>query len=166
MRWCGCVVQSRSHQMKRRTVSVVSFGGAPDRNRTCGPLLRRQLLYPLSYEGSWSGRRGSNSRHPAWKASALPTELLPHTNRTKCSVNLKKRFSTLQNVRAALLSWMGKSNLTMHQAVDIIPRRGPSVKNGFDAEHDSRDRQTAQFRRNPHTIMPAIERGEDRSLRR
>ena len=25
----------------------------------------------------WSGRRGSNSRHSAWKAEALPTELLP-----------------------------------------------------------------------------------------
>ena len=25
----------------------------------------------------WSGRRGSNSRHSAWKADALPTELLP-----------------------------------------------------------------------------------------
>ena len=26
----------------------------------------------------WSGRRGSNPRHSAWKADALPTELLPH----------------------------------------------------------------------------------------
>ena len=26
---------------------------------------------------SWSGRRDSNPRHPAWKARALPTELLP-----------------------------------------------------------------------------------------
>ena len=26
----------------------------------------------------WSGRRGSNPRPPAWKASALSTELLPH----------------------------------------------------------------------------------------
>src|SRR5438552_15449867 len=25
----------------------------------------------------WSGRRDSNPRHPAWKARALPTELLP-----------------------------------------------------------------------------------------
>ena len=29
---------------------------------------------------SSSGRRGSNSRQPAWKAGALPTELLPHNN--------------------------------------------------------------------------------------
>src|SRR5262245_13722530 len=27
---------------------------------------------------NWSGRRVSNSRHSAWKADALPTELLPH----------------------------------------------------------------------------------------
>ncbi|GEM_PF-2438252 len=25
-----------------------------------------------------SGKRGSNSRPPAWEANALPTELLPH----------------------------------------------------------------------------------------
>ncbi len=25
-----------------------------------------------------SGKRGSNSRHSAWEADALPTELLPH----------------------------------------------------------------------------------------
>ena len=55
-----------------------SASGAPSRTRTCGLLLRRQLLYPLSYGSLWSGRRDSNPRHPAWKASALPTELLPH----------------------------------------------------------------------------------------
>ena len=44
--------------------------------------------WPLPYQGSAlplsyisiqkkSGRRGSNSRHSAWKADALPTELLP-----------------------------------------------------------------------------------------
>ena len=28
---------------------------------------------------SWSGRRDSNPRQPAWKAGTLPTELLPQT---------------------------------------------------------------------------------------
>ncbi len=28
--------------------------GAPDRSRTCGTLLRRQVLYPLSYGGRFS----------------------------------------------------------------------------------------------------------------
>ena len=60
--------------------------------------LTKEALYRLSYVGvtcsnkkkngmagqgkaaldiKWSGRRGSNSRHSAWKAEALPTELLP-----------------------------------------------------------------------------------------
>jgi hypothetical protein len=53
--------------------------------------LTKEALYRLSYVGTiknftvtqfstktvWSGRRGSNSRHSAWKAEALPTELLP-----------------------------------------------------------------------------------------
>lgn len=35
---------------------------------------------PESFDSGFkkSGRRGSNSRQPAWKAGALPTELLPH----------------------------------------------------------------------------------------
>lgn len=36
---------------------------------------------------SVSGRRGSNSRHSAWKADALPTELLPHFCFQKLLVN-------------------------------------------------------------------------------
>jgi hypothetical protein len=53
-------------------------------------ILTKDALYRLSYVGLtvitltpfisqiiWSGRRDSNSRHSAWKAEALPTELLP-----------------------------------------------------------------------------------------
>src|SRR5438552_3939422 len=36
-----------------------SFARASGRNRTCGPLLRRQLLYPLSYGG---GREMRNTK--------------------------------------------------------------------------------------------------------
>ena len=54
--------------------------------------LTKEALYRLSYMGSnqpgrlavpstgWSGRRDSNSRHPAWKAGALPAELHPPGN--------------------------------------------------------------------------------------
>ena len=45
------------------------------------PLPYQGSALPLSYIGIWyflSGRRGSNSRPLAWKANALPTELLPH----------------------------------------------------------------------------------------
>ena len=34
---------------------------------------------PAPFFQKWSGRRGSNPRHPAWKAGALPIELLPPT---------------------------------------------------------------------------------------
>ena len=42
------------------------------------PLPYQGSALPLSYNSKkWSGRRGSNPRPPAWKASALSTELLP-----------------------------------------------------------------------------------------
>ncbi len=50
----------------------------------------------------WSGRRGSNSRHLAWKASALPTELHPlsiqrHPNQqpTICTRDFAKNGRTI-----------------------------------------------------------------------
>ena len=39
--------------------------------------LPRKRSTPELHRLIWSGRRGSNSRHSAWKADALPTELLP-----------------------------------------------------------------------------------------
>ena len=44
----------------------------------CGP---RRRLDPGIPARDWSGRRDSNPRHPAWKARALPTELLPLASR-------------------------------------------------------------------------------------
>ena len=40
----------RSGPASRAVNSLASFD-APGTNRTCDPLLRRQVLYPLSYEG-------------------------------------------------------------------------------------------------------------------
>ena len=37
-------------------------------------------LISISNRLAWSGRRGSNSRHSAWEADALPTELRPHAS--------------------------------------------------------------------------------------
>ena len=37
-------------------------------------LLKKKFYFSVKKK---SGRRGSNSRHSAWKADALPTELLP-----------------------------------------------------------------------------------------
>ena len=41
-------------------------------------MFERGPLSPSDPFVVWSGRRGSNPRHSAWKADALPTELLPH----------------------------------------------------------------------------------------
>ena len=52
------------------------------RIRTNDPEITNHVLWPteLKRRSTWSGRRGSNPRPPAWKASALSTELLPHVN--------------------------------------------------------------------------------------
>ena len=52
--------------------------------KICPPLCRaatsdsHPFLTHSHFSTIWSGKRGSNPRHPAWKASALPTELFPH----------------------------------------------------------------------------------------
>ena len=43
-------------------------------------LPRKRSTPELYRQKKLSGRRGSNSRHSAWKADALPTELLPQSN--------------------------------------------------------------------------------------
>ena len=52
----------------------------------------------------WSGRRGSNSRQSAWKADALPTELLPPNNILDLIVSLtdflEPRYQTTQRTHA------------------------------------------------------------------
>ena len=55
----------------------------------CRPLPYQGSALPLSYNGRFywtglSGKRGSNSRPIAWKAIALPTELLPLVHRSLC----------------------------------------------------------------------------------
>ena len=52
--------------------------GALDRIRTCGTLLRRQVLYPLSYEGgSWCPLRGAGYYRP--NMAAVPQNFkIPH----------------------------------------------------------------------------------------
>ena len=54
--------------------------GVTDGDRTRDNQCHKLALYQLNYGHHnifWSGKRGSNSRHSAWKADALPTELLP-----------------------------------------------------------------------------------------
>ena len=55
------------------------FYWANDEIWTRGLFLTKEALYPWATPAlKESGRRDSNSRRSAWKADALPTELLPH----------------------------------------------------------------------------------------
>ena len=58
--------------------------GTWTRDNQCHKLALYQLNYGHHYKFFWSGKRGSNSRHSAWKADALPTELLPQIS-GRCS---------------------------------------------------------------------------------
>src|SRR5262249_39253242 len=68
----------------RSEISKQIQNWSPNRDLNPRPHPYQGCALPLSYLGSrltgrktWSGRRDSNSRHSAWKADALPTELLP-----------------------------------------------------------------------------------------
>ncbi len=78
----GSTIQ-RSNQLNYTHHMLRSFFGAPGRIRTRDPRLRRPLLYPteLPAQKKWSGKRDSNPQPPAWKASALPIELFPHSGK-------------------------------------------------------------------------------------
>jgi hypothetical protein len=85
--------------------------GAHDRNRTGEPLPYQGSALPTELRGHfctdfrcyllkvpkpatyslWSGRRGSNSRHSAWKAEALPTELLPLLRLTSSKIYQRRQ---------------------------------------------------------------------------
>ena len=47
----------------------------PDRSRAYSPSRGRRAA--RTGRDQWSGRRGSNPRHPPWEGGTLPTELLP-----------------------------------------------------------------------------------------
>lgn len=89
--------------------------------------LTKEALYRLSYMGFlpyWSGRRGSNSRHSAWKADALPTELLPHIlNGANGGIRTPDRLIT--NQQLCQLSYVGVSKRT--SSFNTIPFQKSSL---------------------------------------
>ena len=68
-----CISSSKKYVGLGWSVLCTS-SGAPGRDRTCGHLLRRQMLYPLSYWSSVyeSSEWDLNPRPIAYKAIALP----------------------------------------------------------------------------------------------
>ena len=84
------IQRSAVHHRAQRTRSK---HGAPDRNRTCNPRLRRPVLYPVELRArgkpprtnsnAWSGQRDSNPRLSAPKADALPDCAIPRIPRIR-----------------------------------------------------------------------------------
>src|SRR4051812_39928121 len=92
-------------------------GSAPGRNRTCNPLLRRQMLYPLSYGRVISGRRDSNPGPPAPKAGALPAALRPDKfeciclNRAKSAHSLAFRIAARPQRMGSQSAWISMDSV-------------------------------------------------------
>ena len=62
-----------------RALTVMPRVERDRRRRPAAEEARHATIVPARARrnGGWSGRRGSNPRHAAWKAAALPAELLP-----------------------------------------------------------------------------------------
>ena len=56
----------------------------------------------------WSARRNSNPQHPAWRAGALPFELLAHEMKVFVLHNLNDGLTEI----AGLVRWKGLEPLT------------------------------------------------------
>ena len=66
----------------------------PRKHSTAELSRRKKKSHSVRFVIFLSGRRGSNPRHSAWKADALPTELLPHF----VSKIVGKRFANLKQI--------------------------------------------------------------------
>ncbi len=77
----------------------------PVKRQTAGPRDLAPAACVMRHRQSLqSGRRDSNPRHQAWKASALPTELLPHLP-TTCRTNSGGgRIRTFEGLRRQIYS--------------------------------------------------------------
>src|SRR5919199_3279920 len=85
-----------------------------------GSLCRGTGESPLPLHKDESGRRDSNPRHLAWKASALPTELLPpDPHDTLVQGILKGAGNTSQPQQSSRKSTTSALNQGIHQACRI-----------------------------------------------
>ena len=85
-------------------------------------LPRKRSTPELHWLLNWSGRRGSNPRPSAWKADALPTELLPHTFRYKNSG--ESRIRTYEGVRQQIYSLPQLATLVSPHYLHLFKKLG------------------------------------------
>ena len=82
--------------------------------------LPRKRSTPELHRLNWSGRRDSNSRHSAWKADALPTELLPLGN-------FLKQFNACENVGVIGIEPIQSKTTELQSAPALQLRRTPKT---------------------------------------
>ena len=97
----------------------------------------------------WSGRRGSNSRHSAWKAEALPTELLPLMMELIISQSTKTDHVVTINTQISytpLFFWWWGEDLNLRrlsrQIYSLIPlttREPHQILSGADTPNRTED---------------------------
>jgi hypothetical protein len=81
------------------------------------PRWRDGHAHAMRRRGDWSGRRGSNPRHPAWKAGAPPTELLPPDHAAGRRRNVRSRWQFAQTI----------SHLAASARIAAMPARPTSL---------------------------------------
>ena len=128
---------------------------ARNRDRTGDLILTKDVLYRLSYAcivppdslhpSSFvlkkSGRRGSNPRHQAWKACALPAELLPHSLLTSPISHLPYgggRIRTFEGISRQIYSLLPLATWVPHPTASV-PTVAFTGKRA-DGEDRTRDR--------------------------
>ena len=108
-------------------VSASNFMKALSCNRdlNSGPLPYQGSALPLSYYSNMSGKRGSNPRPPAWKASALSTELFPQKSLLKWVVmDSNHRSRKTADLQSAPFGHSGNHPLLcalLHSCVAVFP---------------------------------------------
>ena len=138
--------------------------------------LTKEALYRLSYVGdlfsgpfflllalrwvnfkfkNWSGRRDSNSRHPAWKAEALPTELLPLIRLQALSPTQRLAVKTTKKAPLILQKTPAGSHVVINDP-DLLPKSPTyALSSGWWWGEDSNLRR---LRRQIYSLFPLAAR--------
>ncbi len=143
--------------------------------------LTKEALYRLSYVGTvsvqttrrstevnapkWSGRRGSNSRHSAWKADALPTELLPPKSRTKRPP--RRPMTNQRGIRQSPSDLERDLTHAGSYVVDLRPRnqpRGSPTTNSHIGWWWGEDSNLRRLRRQIYSLFPLAAREPHRHV--
>ena len=134
--------------------------GASDRNRTNDTGIFSPLLYQLSYRGTWSGLRGSNSLPPPWQGGALPDELKPHGT----TVIVPQNHNALQPCKRTKVCHFRPHGRGTFTFFPLFPPTGPLFARSF--RRPVPPRQGLKRRRAYGTIILFVLRSDQKSQKK